>query len=108
MQEFERQQERDDVEKEEEARRPRRSPPVINEVRNKSVNTLSLTHNLIYDALFTFFGVVSTKGRYIEVFPGLLGVRLEVGQGHLIGPIGHEIFSCRHRVLLSSREKTTV
>jgi len=45
------------------------------------------------------------EGRGIDVFPGLVGVGLQIGQRHFVKPAVHESFRCRHNVPLSVQEK---
>jgi hypothetical protein len=57
-------------------------------------------HALLLDRFDEF-----VEGRRIDVFPGLVGVGLEIGQGHLVQPAVHESFRCCHNVLLSADRK---
>jgi hypothetical protein len=41
----------------------------------------------------------------IKVFSGQVGVRLQIGHGHLVKPAGHECLSCCHNVPLSADRK---
>ena len=45
------------------------------------------------------------EGNGIQVFPGLVGIRLEIGQGHVIELVGRKSLSCCHNVFLSGGEK---
>lgn len=57
-------------------------------------------HLLLLDGFGEF-----VEGYRIEVFSGLVGVRLQIGQGHLVKPAGHRCLSRCHNVLLSKKER---